>query len=209
MKTIEIQLYKFSELSEDAKQTAINDHRNKGCNSQFYFDEIIGSVKAVCDLFNLETGGEWSDLRTSLIDDAILEIKGERLYKYIINNFYNSLFSPVYIGSMDKSINGRQFIYKVRKNYKGEPYTQIYSKLKRDNSCTLTGICYDNYILQPVYDFLLNPDKNTTFEDLINDIGTAISKTFSNTEDWVNSDEFIIEELEANQYEFTEDGEMY
>lgn len=209
MKTIEIQLFKFSELSEDAKQTAINNYRNKGYDNQHYFEEIISSVKSVCALFNLKTGNQYDYLRSSHIDDNILELKGERLYKYIINNFYSSLFTPAYIGSKDRAIKGNQFIYKVRKDYKGEPYTQIFSKLKTDNSCTLTGVCYDNDILQPVYDFLLKPAKDTTFEDLIKDIERAITKTFSNTEDWLNSEEFISEELENNEQDFTEDGTIY
>ena len=63
-------------------------------------------------------------------------------------------------------------------------------------------------ILQPVYDFLKQPDKSTTFEDLIGYIESAISKTFRNTDEWLSSDEFITEEINANDYEFTENGEL-
>ncbi len=78
-----------------------------------------------------------------------------------------------------------------------------------DNSCVLTGVCYDQDILQPIYDFLKLPGKTTTFEDLIKDIENAISQTFRNNEEWVNSTEYITETIEANEYEFTKDGERF
>ena len=85
----------------------------------------------------------------------------------------------------------------------------IYSNIQFDNCCTLTGVCYDNDILQPVYDFLERPNLSTTFEDLIQEIESAISKTFDNTEEWLNSDEFIRDEIEANEYEFKADGSIF
>ena len=64
-------------------------------------------------------------------------------------------------------------------------------------------------ILQPVYEFLSRPDQSTTFEDLISNIESAIQKTFDNNEDYVNSDEYIIESIEANEYDFTKDGNRF
>ena len=103
----------------------------------------------------------------------------------------------------------RQFICKVNKYKDGKTSTFLYSKLKFDNCCVLTGVCYDNDILEPIYNFLKRPDSKTTFEDLIQDIEAAIQKTFNNMEEWLNSDEIITETIEANEYEFTEDGERY
>lgn len=206
MRTIRIKLYKFNELSKDAKEKAINDWRNS--DNYFYFQEIEESVKSVIELFNLKTGRTLDDIRTSHIDDCILELKGVRLYKYLINNYSNDLFKPKYIKLINGIKTGKQFIFKVHKDHKGEPYTQIYSKNFVSDCCTLTGICYDNDILQPVYDFLKKPESNTTFEDLIKDIENAISKCYRDTEEWINSDEYIIETIEANEYEFTQDGKL-
>jgi hypothetical protein len=207
MRTIRIKLYKFNELSESAKQKAINDWRNKN-DYDSSFEEIEVSVKAVIKLFNLKTGRTWDDIRTSHIDDSILELKGVRLYKYLMNNYYNDLFTPKYLGYKNRKITGRQFIFEVRKDYKGNDYTLIYSKLFKNNDCPLTGICFDNDILQPVYDFLKRPGKTTTFEDLMRDIENAISKCYRNNEEWINSDEYISETIEANEYEFTKDGKL-
>ncbi len=207
MRTIRIKLYKFNELSDQAKQQAIEDYRNQD-NYDGNYSEIGDSVKAVIELFNLKTGRQWDDIRTGHIEDSILELKGVRLYKYLINNYYNELFTPKYIGSKDRKITGKQFIFEVRKDYKGNDYTQIYSRLFKDNCCPLTGVCYDNSLLDPVYSFLSRPGKNITFEDLIRDIENAITKCYRDEEEWINSDEYITENIEANEYEFTKDGKL-
>jgi hypothetical protein len=207
MKTITINLYKFNELSEKAKQTAINDYRNEQDN-YIYYDEIIETVKKLIDLFNLKTGNRYTDIRCSHIDDTILELSGVRLYKYIMNNYGKELFTPKFKKCIDREVKSKSYICKVDTNWKGEKYTMLYYKHKTDNSCVLTGVCYDDDILKPVYDFLSKPDKNTTFEDLISEIESAIKKTFDNTEQWLNSDEFITEEIENNGYDFTENGKV-
>ena len=63
--------------------------------------------------------------------------------------------------------------------------------------------------MQPVIDFLKKPDTSTTFEDLISGIESAIQKTFDSNEEWINSDEYITETIEANEYEFKADGTRY
>lgn len=208
MRTIKTVLYNFSELSEGAKEKAIQNHREKYIDYSFYYDEIIESVKAVVELFGLKTGNEYSDIRTGHIEDTILNLSGIRLYKYLINNYGSKLFTPKYIKTLDRKVSWKPFKCTYFKNREGKEFTQIHSKLKTDNSCTLTGVCYDMDILEPVYNFLQSPDKNTTFEELIGDIESAISKTFRDTEDWINSDEFITDEIEANNYEFTEEGKL-
>ena len=209
MRTVRTQVYKFNELSKQAQQKAIVNFRSNGFLSDFYSHDIINSAKKVIELFNLKTGNKYSDIRTSHIDDNILQLSDVRLYKYIVNNYYSDLFTPVYIKTIDKEWHCKLFICKVRTGRDGNKYTQVYSKTKKDNSCVLTGVCYDMDILQPIYDFLEKPSKGTTFEDLMNEIGEAISKTYSDAEEWTNSDKCITETIEVNEYEFTQDGRLF
>lgn len=208
MRTIRTKVYNFNELSEPAKQKAINWYRSANDDS-YYYDEIISSAKAIVDLFGLKTGRSCTDIRTGHMDDNILELSGLRLYKYIVNNYYNTLFTPKYIKTIDRELKCKQFICKVHAGVKGK-FTQLFSKLTRVNDgCPLTGVCYDYDILQPVYEFLQNPKKETTFKDLIDSIESAISQTFRDAEEWVNSDEYITEQIEANEYEFTQEGNRF
>jgi len=208
MKTIEIKIYSFSELSEDAKEKAINNYRNSDYDN-FYAEELTDSVKAFLELFNIEIYNRYSHFKLSNIDASILELQGIRLYKWLINNYYSDLFKPKYIKSINREIYSRALICKVKTGHKGNKYTQIYSKLNVSNDCILTGVCYDNDILKPIYDFLSRPDKSTTYEDLMQDVENAVTKAYQDIEDWINSDEYIIENIESNDYEFTEDGKRY
>ena len=204
MKTIEIKLYEFSELSEDAKQNAINEYKNSDHEDQFYFDEIIQSAKKVIEIFGFEFGREYSTIKTMNIDDDVLSLSGLRLQKYIYNNFYHELFTPKIYSLWSK----KEKSFKHHKD--GFPVLKRrHSRIFKTNDCVLTGVCYDMDILKPVYDFLENPCKNTTFEDLIKSIEHSIDNCFYNTEKWINSDEFIIDHFEANDYEFKVNGEIY
>ena len=214
MKTIRTKVYQFNELTEQAKEVAINWYRNDGNDGYIYADEIIESVKKVAELFNLKFGREYTDVRTSHIDDNIMELKGIRLYKYIVNNYWSSLFKRKYLGCIGdnrviKHRMSKTNFYDMKKGARVNSSNFIYSNIQYDNSCTLTGVCYDMDILQPVYDFLEKPNTSTTFEDLMNEIESAISKTFQQNEDWVNSDEYITEQIEANEYDFTKDGNRF
>lgn len=192
MQTIEINLYSFSELSEEAKRKALDNYESYHDES-FYSDELIESVKQLCDVFNLKTGNRYTDLRTDWIDYDVLNLSGIRLMKYIINNYDRYLFE------------GKFYCTPFRNG----TYKHRYSKIIKDNSCTLTGCGYDMAILDPVYKFLKKPCKYTTFEDLIKQIESAIYKVFEDIDEWVNSDEYKTDNFEANEYLFTEDGKVW
>jgi len=208
MQTITLELFKFNELSEKAQQVAIDNYRYNG-NHCGDVGEIIDSVKAASVLFNLKIGRQYSDISTCHIDDDVLELKGVRAYKYLLNNYGGELFKREYIKHYDSHKFMSQF-YCERKTYKnGYKSTFVYSKYKKTNSCVLTGFCYDDDILRPIYDFLAKPCKYTTIQDIFEQLGKAIEKTFADFEEWVNSDEVISNFLIANEYEFTIDGKRY
>ena len=208
MQTVLIEIFKFNELSEAAQQVAIDNYRNSGkhCGD---VGEVIDSAKAAIELFNLETGNRYSDVSTCHIDDDILELKGIRAYKYLLNNYGNELFKRAYIKHYDSHKFIPQF-YCERKTYKnGNKSTFVYSRYKKTDSCVLTGVCYDDDILRPIYEFLAKPCHHTTIQDIFEELGEAIAKTFQDFEEWVNSDEYISEFFEGNDYDFTIDGNRY
>ena len=56
MRTIEVKLYKFSELSDKAKERAISDWRNTGDNYNDWTDDV-SSLKAFLDHFRIQERG--------------------------------------------------------------------------------------------------------------------------------------------------------
>lgn len=206
MKTVEIKVYSFDELSNEAKEMAINEYRNSGFSDAIFdYDEAHKSVKKFNEIFSIRNNtNSWLDFSYCNLDDAILELKGIRLMKYIVNNFDNYLFIPTYIKMYNKHFNHKRAKNKTYKN--GTKASFFYSNLKKTNSCVLTGCCWDDDLLQPIYNFLLNPCKYTTLNDLFKDCFNSLKKSLQANEEYCNSDEYISEQLDANEYYFHKDG---
>ena len=210
MKTVEINICKFSELSEEAKGSVINKWRNNGIDVNYIYDEAYATVNKFNELFGINEGSRsWLDFNTDHIDDSILELKGIRLRTYIINNFWHGLYKGKYFSLWSK----KDISFKHYKN--GYPVLKSRnSKVIFDNSCTLTGVCYDHSMLQPVYDLIEWNEKsdynsNLDFESLIEDCFHNLKSDLESEVEYMNSDEAITETIEANDYDFTEDGDIY
>lgn len=66
-----------------------------------------------------------------------------------------------------------------------------------DKDCPLTGVYYDDDIIQDIKE---------------NDLKCALSKYLDRIHDeyeWMLTDEYLLDLCEANEYEFTENGEIY
>ena len=79
-----------------------------------------------------------------------------------------------------------------------------------------TTVCYDDYLYQfnrcpRLQRFLSNfiEDLRTHMQDKIEELNRKIYKDLFEEYEYLTSDEAIIETLEANEYEFTEDGSIY
>jgi len=210
-RTIRTKVYKFDELSEDAKQTAIDYYRNNSVDTSFIYDDAHNTVKEFHNIFDTKEGNRsWLDVNTDGIEDNVLELTGLRLQKYIWNNYKTKLYKGKYFSLWSKT-------EKSYKHYKeGYPVLKSrHSKVILDNCCVLTGICYDNSLLQPMYDFLerYNDKKDyysyMTFETLINDCFESLQKDIENEESAQYEDENIIDNILANEYEFTADGRRF
>lgn len=214
MKTIEIKIYKFEELSEEAQQKAIDSNRTDIDNSYIY-DEAHETVKEFNRIFDTEEGNRsWLEFTTSRIDDNVLEMKGMRLRTWIINNFGDYLYTPKFIGSMDKNEVISHKRIKSKKLSNGNVFNPYYSGCQKDNCCVLTGVCYDDSILQPVYDLIEwneKADYNSyqDFESLMTDCFQNLERDLESELEAMSTDEYISDHLIDNEYDFTEEGEIY
>ena len=219
MRTVRTKVYKFNELVVDAQQNAIEQKR-ENVNTDFIYDDAHETVKAFNELFNLPEGSRsWLDCNTSKIDDSILELKGLRLQKYIMNNYASSLFKKAHLKAGKNRKDKPGFYHPMTKvtqinqgSNKGLYYVSYYSNWKTESLCVLTGMCYDNNILDPIYNFLEKRDFTNctiTFYDLLNDCFDEMTKTVENEVEYRNTDEAIIEDIEANDYEYTKNGQLF
>lgn len=219
MKTIEIKLYKFNELSEEAKQNAIENFRNKGSvYTDYIYDEAYETVKEFHKVFGTNLGRHsWLDAGINF-DDNILDLTGLRLRTWIINNFYSDLFRRKYLGwskaEIGKSCNPRKHrMKKFSTDYKGALSCSYWSNTQKEKTCVLTGVCYDMDLLDPIYNFIAwNNPKNDVVQDiesLIDECFESLRTSIEKEVEYRNSNEAIAENLEDNDYDFTENGELY
>ena len=180
--------YSFEELTEEAKEKAIEDFRT----TMEYFDDTDSqeTLTAFCNLFPVSVDNYDTDYSVIngnySIDNGIDNLTGIRLLKYIVNNYWNDLFKPKWY-----YVNGHS----------------RYSKCQFDNSCVLTGFYMDDCILKPIYEFLLNPSA-VCLEELLSDCLQAWLKALQIDIAYQLSEEAITEAILINEYEFTSDGKL-
>lgn len=177
MKTISV--YKFTELKEAAKATAINKFLNEDREFWQYY-EIKASIKDGLNFFGFGMGCNYSidfgsannsdaDVTSNHYYDAIQDLKGIRLFKYIQNNYENILIST------------------------------------SENSCPFTGVCYDENFLDGIREFMQRPS-DITFHELMENCCRKVFDAMEQEYDYFNSDEFAAQELDELDCDFLEDG---
>ena len=179
MKTIKINIYKFDELSETAKEKALNDYRNDF--DFFWTDEGFESIEKGLDYFDFSIHDyeiDYLDINRCFIkidnneSQNIENIEYIRLYKYLVNNYLD---------------------------YKPE--------LLKGN-CPFTGYCVDESFLDPIRKFINKP-YSINFRELMDECVYSALKDIVSDCEYQYSDEGIIETILANDYDFTEDGKLY
>jgi hypothetical protein len=78
-----------------------------------------------------------------------------------------------------------------------------------DDCCVLTGYCIDYDILKPLYDFIKTPNDSETLEDILYDCLQSWVYACQDDYETQRSFEYVSEFLDANNFEFTENGELY
>lgn len=213
MRTIELKAYSFDELSEEAREKAINKYRDNMYNyTPHFIEEANDTFEKFADLFGIR----WSNIDYCepyrneyhlTFDDNIISLSGQRLATYIWNNYKNDLFKRKFLKSFDGHKNHKNIVNKTAPTTKKE-YCFYYSAILLDNCCVLTGVYYDDDMLKPIYEFLDKPKDNIDFETLLNDCIYSLCHSVSSEIEYTYTDEYITEEIEANGYEFYEDGSL-
>lgn len=202
-RTKSIQVFKYEELSDSAKQKAIYEYAEH-C-SYPWTGENQDTLKEFESIFPIKVK-DWSyDTWSGHVyfefteDDTIADLSGVRLLTYIHNNYYRYL------------IKGKYYSTYGKKNADGTYRTSgknRYSKVIFNNDCVLTGYGIDYDILDPIYTFLKKPDDTMTFHDLMNDCLQSWATACARDMEHYYSEESFIETAEANEWEFHEDGSM-
>ena len=170
MRTIEITLYKFDELSDEAKENACEYVREQWHDFYAWHNDNQESLKE----FAKFVGGK-CDYSVSLYGPSTAKITD--LPHYMTGEY-----------SLTDWIHDNAHVI--------------------DSPCPFTGYCMDEPLLDPLREYLKDPADHT-MEELIQEGCDRWVRDY--VADWEHcyTDEYIWDFLQANEYEFTEDGSIY
>jgi hypothetical protein len=210
MKTLELNLYDFSELSEEAQQVAL-ENVDITDNMEFYADDALETVKEFQRIFPIEyteidyTYGKAYSKYVG--EENHRNLSGIRLLKLLENNYLPYLRKGKYRSTQSTTEHP---CIRVKKYDNGNTFSAFYSRIffEYDN-CPLTGMCYDYDILKPILDFRKNPLDSITFEELLQDCLISLAKSLENEYDYLASEEGKKQHLIESDTQFLESGVEY
>jgi hypothetical protein len=196
MKIIETKVYTFDELSDSAKEKARDWYRKANTSESYYLDEIYDSLKALFKAANI-TLKDWSlgpynrgNQVTFDLGDAS-ELTGRRALAWLENN----LFAGLRITAHEFAKNRKDYL-KYGPDYRA-------GKIK---PCPLTGICYDEDYLDALRKSIKEGD---TLRDAFRNLADVCGRLCEAECEYRDEDEQIDEDIRANEYTFTEEGELF
>lgn len=234
MKSINVDVFTFDELSDEVKAKLVEENRYEFQGDAVYMDwkdMWAPTIKKFEELFNVDLGidsrygwryrvtfneeyffdnGEVSDFPDCNGQYSIRmdELSGEKLRNYIDTQFSSCMKRKTFFG----------------KNYGKRRISRIF---KEWDNCPLTGCCSDISILEPIAEYLNHKQgdygwkkadgtinkswKYYTFKDLMEACADSIIKAIEGSEDYYESDEYVLDELSNRSYgeHFLADGKEF
>ena len=200
MRTIERKIYHYDELSEQAQKVAIESMRDE-----------ISNVRIESDSY---------EYQNTL--DKIEHIFGVKVYNWNVNE-YNPYFRFEFTNIEEDTENEPRLLLRYL-NTNVLPYIdnkkRYYSKTSRASrksriSCNniyeycLTGCWCDSAIDNALNNIKQSVKNKFNAREFVNSILEGFFEQWRNDYEYAISDECISEEIEANDYEFYENGKPY
>lgn len=216
-------VYEFDELSDEAKQKAIKGQRDFEMEIENpWADEWRDTLHKIEELFDIEVDFDsynrhsisWRKWWNKDYGEEALALTGNRAISFLWNNYGRDIYKGKYYSCHDRWENGKCH------------YVSRRSKCTLvSGDCPLTGVCYDNDALDPLWNFLegKSPDEkpmviqhqfkyrfeNCTVKDIIEDCVDSLCDAWEREEEYRISDEGLIESIKSNDYEYYDDGTLY
>ena len=209
MKTLELNLYDFSELSEESQEVAL-DSLNLDYQMEFYWNDALETIKEFQRIFPIEyyeidyTYGKAYSKYVG--EENHRNLSGIRLLKLLENNYLHYIREGKYRSTQSTT---KHPCITVNKYANGNTFSAFHSRIFFEYNCPLTGMCYDYDILKPILDFRKNPSDSVTFEELLQDCLISLAKSLENEYDYLTSDEGKKEHILNSDTQFIESGLEY
>jgi hypothetical protein len=222
MRTETIQIFKFEELSESAKENAREWFRRASSGDSFRFDFVIEEFQTVAEMLGFEIA---ENVRKNKNDATVREprvfwsgfcsqgdgasFEGEYRYKrgalaavraYAPNDATLHNIAKRLQAAQARIFYAGVFVVKQSGLYCHEMTMNIAESFARYDSKWYSGSRYDNSHTESAEADIL---------ECARDLARWLYKNLENENDYMESAEYIDECITANEYEFTETGEIY
>lgn len=198
-RTVSKEIYKFAELSEEAKEKARDWYRTGGLDYEWW-DFVFEDAKTVGALLGIEIDNVYFSGFASQGDGA--QFVGSYAYKRgalaAVKAYAPSDATLAGIAANLQDLQRRNFYalsasVSSRRHYSHEYCTDIAVYDERDHA----------------YNGMASDDAADGIAEFLRDFMHWIYKQLENEWEYLNSDESVDEAITANEYEFTADGELY
>jgi len=141
-------------------------------------------------------GDDWAKSLEAFADYFGLHIKDWRV------DLYSQSYVNFYFKCDEDATKGVR-LFKMLLN------RHFFAENMQNEDCPLTGFCGDENLLEPIRDFMKKPCRYTSFYELIEDcLDNWIKGYKADIEHWEGFD-CIKEEILSNDYQFTDDGDLF
>jgi len=189
MKTLEVKLYSYNELNEQAKSQALADWQESRasdpCLLEWTSDEILDTLKALADCLGLSLR-DWSF--GAYCQDWKAKVAGLR----------------------DDWQGNKALAYAMRclmdKGYERKPTFQGFKDHAFCGQCGLTGICFDDDMGEELFDNLLGGD---SIAQAFDKLAYKAGQILESEQDYLTSEACFHETIDKGEEIYTENGKVY
>lgn len=217
MKTINLTLYSFDELSKEVQKEIINRERwnimgqcMEGLSSDYHnsLEQFEKAFFIKCKDWEVNYCNYFFDFDITKVEAfgwknnsiELETLSGKLLQRFIRNNTMQHLEKDKYYG-------------KLKGVYPNYQHIKRYSRIFKEVNCPLTGCCYDMDLLDPILKYNASPDQSTNYRKLIKECLDSFFKSWHEEYNyWADDEDAICEELHHNQYEnrlYYKNGAVY
>ena len=192
-------VYQFNELSDEAKDKAIENYRQDGFDYEWW-NYIFEDAKRMGALMGITVDNIYFSGFSSQGDGACFEGSYEYQKGSVKAIREETGDSDKDLTAIAKGLQAEQ-----RRNFYGLSASVKQRGHYNHEFCTEIDV-QDNRDNAP---WQASDEVEEAFKDLLRDFMRWIYRSLSREWDYMNSDEQITEMIEANEYEFLENGRMY
>lgn len=181
MKTIQTKLYSYKELSTEAQETVIKtlSEREANRSDDITLDECMDSLK------------------------AIAEALGVRLLNWNIGPYNRNNFVKVNCDESGNKALARVLRVLINHGYERPKH---FKDLKCPGVCGFTGVCFDEDIIEAIWESLLD---GNTLGKAFDAAGDRIARVAEQDCEYRQSKECILDYLDQDAEIYTEDGKEF